>query len=455
MSKDALSFAVAHRMANQDGRNAQAEVAVSDAQTIMKSPWPALAPQQRATPENQTGAALLGALRLQDIPPFSALQPEALAAIRSHLRLVEFAPGAALVREGVRGANRIHIILSGEASVCKSGRDPIARHPLDYEIAVRGPGELAGSVSVLDNRPASATVVARTPLCAAVLDLDALPGGALSRKVSNALVTELGRHMAGRLRHSIDQRVDYLRQEAELAGYRNAIGLVLVTALSMLSLYTLALGIIQRWSAGYELRFVLTPLIIILFAAAFSAVIRLNRMPLAFYGLRLDNLRAALTFSLKASFVFLAVVLGLKALLIVTIPALYHVPLISPMALTLDGQTPISWQGYAAIVTLYILLVPAQEFVARSGVQASLYAFLEGSELKRHIWAILVSNFAFAAVHVHTNPAFALASFIPGIFWGWVFARTNSLAAASVSHVLVGGSGIFLLGIDDIVILLF
>jgi membrane protease YdiL (CAAX protease family) len=35
--------------------------------------------------------------------------------------------------------------------------------------------------------------------------------------------------------------------------------------------------------------------------------------------------------------------------------------------------------------------------------------------------------------------------------WGWIFARTNSLLAATFSHLLVGGLAIFVFGVESIV----
>ena len=52
---------------------------------------------------------------------------------------------------------------------------------------------------------------------------------------------------------------------------------------------------------------------------------------------------------------------------------------------------------------------------------------------------------------MHISGAFALGVFIPGIFWGWISARTNSLLAASTSHFLIGGAGIFLFGMKEFV----
>ena len=41
--------------------------------------------------------------------------------------------------------------------------------------------------------------------------------------------------------------------------------------------------------------------------------------------------------------------------------------------------------------------------------------------------------------HAHIGLAFALVTFIPGLFWGGIFARTYSLLAVSVSHFMIGG----------------
>ena len=100
---------------------------------------------------------------------------------------------------------------------------------------------------------------------------------------------------------------------------------------------------------------------------------------------------------------------------------------------------------------IYLLLTPMQEFVARAGVQAPLYAFLHGSERKRRWFSIMASNLVFTAGHAHISLAFAMAAFLPGILWGWLFAKTNSLLAATVSHIIVGGAGLFLFGIEGVV----
>jgi hypothetical protein len=63
--------------------------------------------------------------------------------------------------------------------------------------------------------------------------------------------------------------------------------------------------------------------------------------------------------------------------------------------------------------------------------------------------SILISNLLFAGAHMHISGAFALAAFIPGIFWGWIFAGANSPLAAATSHLSIGGAGIFLFAIEE------
>ena len=83
--------------------------------------------------------------------------------------------------------------------------------------------------------------------------------------------------------------------------------------------------------------------------------------------------------------------------------------------------------------------------------RVDMHAFLSGSEHRRRVWSILVSDLVFAAAHAHISIAFAVAAFIPGLLWGWMFARTNSLIAVAASHFLIGGTSIYLLGIEGLV----
>ena len=54
------------------------------------------------------------------------------------------------------------------------------------------------------------------------------------------------------------------------------------------------------------------------------------------------------------------------------------------------------------------------------------------------VLAIVLSNVVFSVTHLHLGWICALSSFIPGLFWGWMYYRQRSLVGVSISHVLIG-----------------
>jgi membrane protease YdiL (CAAX protease family) len=367
------------------------------------------------------------------------------------MRIATYQPSEIVIEEGAPAADFLYIIIEGEAALCKKGPSPLTNLPIDYKIEVRGKKAIFGWVSVLDGCPQPMTVMAKTPLTLATVDLRKRGGvGSPSRHTINDIVAALRSYLSSSARSSFEYRVASLQQEAEFARYRGAVGSIVITALALLSLYTLALSMLPRFANDLQVNFVLSPIIIVFFAVFFLPVIRRSRFPPSFFGFCLDNWRTAVSFSAIASLAFLASLVFLKWILIVAAPQLHGLSLIGFTDIRIGSRDETGTAWYWAALLLYLLLTPVQEFVARCCVQAPLYAFLQGSEFKRGILAILLSNLVFSAVHAHIGVAFALLAFVPGVFWGWIFLRTNSWLAASLSHLSVGGAAIFFFGIDEV-----
>lgn len=90
---------------------------------------------------------------LEKIPVFEGFSPRELAALGRVLHKREYLPGEVIIRQDEPGLG-MYIIQSGQAAVI-SGRD-------DVQLSVLGDGDFFGEVSLLDETPRSATVVART-----------------------------------------------------------------------------------------------------------------------------------------------------------------------------------------------------------------------------------------------------------------------------------------------------
>ncbi len=394
-----------------------------------------------------------GGISLKDIPLFSKLSARQIETLWGMLQFVSYGEGEIIIAEGDHTQNRIFIIFEGEVGLCKKARSPLTHEPVEYEIESRSRGDLFGAMSVLDGKPVSVTVKTRMPVTIAILDMKPYRRDKKCRRVRNIVIVELRRLLSNYVRDALDHKVDSLRQEAEFSRYRNAVGGIVIASLSLLSVYTLALGALPGFESYLNVNFALSPFIIVIFAACFMPVIALSGFPLAFFGLSLHNWRYALLFSGAISLAFIAIAALAKWAVILGSPSLSGMPVFALGEVRIGDGPPAGlsspWFWFA--VFLYLILTPVQEFVARCGVQAPLYAFLRGPEWRRRCWSILVSNLVFAAAHAHISIEFALIAFLPGVFWGWIFARTNSLLAASVSHFMIGGAGLFLLDIENFV----
>ena len=382
---------------------------------------------------------------------FTSLSRQQVRLVLPFIKHKKFSAGRVILPEGARNPGKIYIIVDGQVGLTKEGFSPVEGQPASYELAILRRGEIFGEMSFVDGKPSQVSFMAKTDTHVAVVDLSQARRGLASKRLRDIVTNKLRHHLTRHADESITLRVNSLQLENEFAAYRNAVGHIVVATLCLLSFYTLTLSFLPRFKNLAHANFVLTPVIILLFGLCFVPIIATSGFPLKFFGLRFDNWRPALMLSLRASALFLAVFVVAKWVLIINSPSLAGVPLFDSADVEVAGHPVPMTEWYWLALVLYLLLTPMQEFVARSGLQAPLYAFLHGSEMKRRWVSILASNLVFAAAHAHISLAFAVAAFLPGMLWGWIFARTNSLFAATVSHLLIGGMGMFLFGIEGVV----
>ena len=74
-------------------------------------------------------------------------------------------------------------------------------------------------------------------------------------------------------------RRDSLQNEAEFARYKNAVGRIVVTTLSLLSFYTLLLSLLPQFMVALTVNFAISPFIIAMFAAVMWPVIAYSGFP--------------------------------------------------------------------------------------------------------------------------------------------------------------------------------
>lgn len=96
--------------------------------------------------------------RLAEVPLFKGLAKKHLRQISTLATQIDGKEGKVLTKEGEIG-NEFIIVLEGEVEVREG----------DKVVATRGAGDYIGEIALLDNRPRTATVVAKTPVVIEVI----------------------------------------------------------------------------------------------------------------------------------------------------------------------------------------------------------------------------------------------------------------------------------------------
>ncbi len=132
-------------------------------------------------------------------PLFAALDDEAAAALRSSMIEVELSRGQVLFAEGDPG-DRLYLVTRGKIKLGRTSAD--GRENL---LAVLGPGEMFGELSLFDPGPRTSTATALTDAAALALGHDDLQPWLNGRP---EVAGQLLRALAQRLRRTNENRAD-------------------------------------------------------------------------------------------------------------------------------------------------------------------------------------------------------------------------------------------------------
>jgi CRP/FNR family transcriptional regulator, cyclic AMP receptor protein len=137
----------------------------------------------------------IGPAELRNIGLFGALSDDVLDYLSTLLSVETPPAGATLFREG-EDANAMFVVISGEVEVLKK-----SKRAVEARVAVLGPGDWFGEMSIVDIQPRSATVRALAPsrlLKVTSADLDALYRHDLRSYA--IIILNLARELSRRLR---------------------------------------------------------------------------------------------------------------------------------------------------------------------------------------------------------------------------------------------------------------
>lgn len=334
------------------------------------------------------------------------------------------ASDAILVREG-EPAENFYIILTGEAEVLKRERGGERLLP----IATLGPGDHFGETALFHAVRRTATVRARTPMTVAMIkthDVRESPG---SYPWLPAFLLGLVRGGTSVIDRLTNQTAEGLRAEAQGTTRRLTLNRLLIYVIASLSVYAVGLALAWQFGDAIAVERVGNTLYLLI-GAALLWLLHKSGSPARAFGLRFaDHVPRELGESLLMIGAAVGLLTGLEWLLIANVPAFGHIPLFA-------ADTLFAFE----IALYYTVLIPLQELWVRGGLQTSLEEVF--AEHPRRGWlAIVLSNAAFAPLHLHVAPFFGVLAptmFVLGLPLGLLYARHRSLLGVALAHVIIG-----------------
>ncbi len=332
---------------------------------------------------------------LRAAPLFDSLNDEDLSALVPFLTQASFDNGDLLIEEEAEGRNLL-VVVEGQAR--------------------------------------SATIQADTQIRVLVLSWDSFESfGEANSRAAQRIMVNIARRVSDRVRSLNADTVTRLELEVRSQKERAMMGRLITYVILLLFGYNLTLQATMRLSTDPFWANVISFAIVTVFGVALVALARQAGYPWSEYGINLRRWRASLRESLWWTLAVAIVLTIGKWILVSTVPRYAGVPVLGPFEGTLSV-----WA-----LTIYGLLAPVQEFIARGVLQSSFERFYAGR--RGPLVANIVANALFSAAHVHLSAAFAAIVFLPGLLWGYLYSRNKTLLGVSVSHILLGWYAVFLL----------
>jgi membrane protease YdiL (CAAX protease family) len=282
------------------------------------------------------------------------------------------------------------------------------------------------------------------------MDLDTFAESPALTAVRPILLRNVGRILAAKLRSTTGEGADAMQRELDESRARVHAGRFIVLIFTMLATYQLAISALDLVpESARPLTSVLSFIFVIWAFIPVALSLRRSPFSLESYGLTMRRSGPIALQALIWTIPLLVVVVFLKLAWLRWAVSMPGQPLFEP-ASVFEGR-PFDLRVYLFAVGLYLIHAPLQELVARAGLQGTLQNFIPTLPGRVNWKAVVISNLLFAASHSFIGFWFCVAAFVPGLFWGWMFARQRSLVGVVVSHIAVGVWGIFVVGVQEII----
>ncbi|GAB4224239.1 MAG: hypothetical protein Tsb005_21090 [Gammaproteobacteria bacterium] len=365
---------------------------------------------------------------------FAGIDPATVQTLLTSGKKRTFQAGEYIIKEN-QPAQELYIVTQGKFEVIKVSELSRTAYPIS-EINERG---LIGEMSLLDQKPRSSSVRALTEATVLTLYYDDILKH-LNDAQQKKIFQNIAQQLSERLRQTNIATTKEIHAKHKLAQLRVDMGLFFCLTLVVLNLYIISLSTLKMFAQELPSPALVSLPTSILILIAQLYFMKRSSQPLAFYGLTFKKLPWVIKESLIFSVLFMAIVTLIKALIL----SANAEPMQTLFVWNAVKQTYPPLLLCIEIVVYALLLVPTQEIISRGAIQSSLQQFLIGPRAKWY--ALLIANLIFSTLHSQTGGLTPFLVFVPGLLWGWMYARHRNVIGVILSHVLIGGYMYYVLG---------
>ncbi len=361
---------------------------------------------------------------------FQGVTPAQIRSVAAGAVVERHPAGAVLIKED-SPSDYFYLIVEGTVNVYRE-----EKHLLLESLST---GAVFGLLSIIENKPRSATVETQVPSTLMKLDLHqiatAIPQG---RDISNAIVINHINDLAAIIRSTNSLAIQSMKNGIEECKKRISVGNFFSSAILIVAAYSFFVRLTLDYVKSLRTTTFVTSALLAVCAVMVIFMMRSTPYSWTDYGFTLRNWRSALADTLLKTAIFIALLTLLKWIL--TIAELLPAPVFS-----FPFFQHYSFAFGLGIVMTYSLFCVLQEIILRSALQHSLIHFLTGRFARTRI--IATTTLIAAATHLHLKSlAFPLLIIVPNIFWCLLYDKHRSLLCVSVSHILIGVWALFILG---------
>ncbi len=374
---------------------------------------------------------------------FRDLSEAQVEKLRNFCDKVTLTTGDTIITEGEECYD-FFVILSGSLAVFKK-----SKNGEDYRLGTKKEGEIIGELAFIQPGVRSATIKAEGPCELIKVDGGRIRSDPQYIDLYAALSVEMGRLVSANLRFTNDVTVKSMEAELNSAKLLLGAGRFMVTVVFLVSMYIFSLGAISLLEKHLTSTTPISVVLIFLFSAAFLVTILRSGFPLEEYGLTLKNWGRVSVEAVLFSIPILLLIVLIKWIVISTVPELSGESTFQPFYQLQKSGAPLI--DFLVFPLTYVVFCPIQEFIARGVLQSSFQLFLTKKNWQSVWISNILGNLLFSATHVHTSFGFAMLAFLPGIFWGWMYSRQQSLIGVSISHILIGFWALFIISFEHLV----